>query len=78
MIAAGGLDEVRRLAELKLAPELPVTRALGVRPLMAHLDGLLPLEAAIAAAKVETRRYAKRQLTWARSNMIAWSRYKTQ
>jgi tRNA dimethylallyltransferase len=48
-------------------------RALGVRPLLAHVQGMLALDAAIAAAKTETRRYAKRQLTWARRNMIAWS-----
>ena len=73
MIEAGALEEVRQLAALELDPGLPVMRALGVRPLLAHVQGMLALDAAIAAAKTETRRYAKRQLTWARRNMIAWN-----
>jgi tRNA dimethylallyltransferase len=38
------------------------------------LNGEIKREEAIARAKTETRRYAKRQLTWAKSNMIAWNR----
>ena len=72
MLAAGALDEVRRLTALGLSSELPVMRALGVAPLAAHLRGVQSLEAAAAAAKTVTRRYAKRQLTWLRRNMIAW------
>jgi tRNA dimethylallyltransferase len=78
MIEAGALDEVRRLAALRLGADVPVMRALGVRPLLAHLGGVLSLEAALVAAKTETRQYAKRQLTWARSNMIAWTPSVTQ
>ena len=70
MLAAGALDEVRALAALGLSSELPIMRALGVAPLAAHLAGRVPLEAAVEAAKAETRQYAKRQLTWLRRNMI--------
>jgi tRNA dimethylallyltransferase len=73
MLEAGALDEVRSLAALGLDPRLPVMRALGVRPLLAHTQGLLAFDAALTDAKTETRRYAKRQLTWARRNMIAWN-----
>jgi tRNA dimethylallyltransferase len=78
MIDAGALEEVRHLATQGLDPELPAMRALGVRPLLVHLRGLLALDAAVEEAKTETRRYAKRQLTWARRNMIAWNYIKTQ
>ena len=64
MLAAGALEEVRALLALGLSGELPVMRALGVAPLAAHLAGEMSLEAAVAAAKTETRQYAKRQLTW--------------
>lgn len=74
MLKEGALDEVKALARQKLDSELPVMRALGVRPLMAFLAGELDREAAVTRAKTETRRYAKRQLTWAKSNMIAWNR----
>jgi tRNA dimethylallyltransferase len=74
MMAAGVLDEVRQLRELHLDTGLPVMRALGVRPLLGLLDGSLDAAQAVELAKIETRRYAKRQLTWARRNMIAWKR----
>jgi tRNA dimethylallyltransferase len=78
MLAAGALDEVRELLALGLSTELPIMRALGVAPLAAHLAGALSLEAAAAAAKTETRQYAKRQLAWLRRNMIAWIVLDTQ
>ena len=73
MLAAGALDEVRRLLALGLSSELPIMRALGVAALASHVTGEVGLEAAADRAKAETRQYAKRQLTWLRSNMIAWS-----
>lgn len=74
MLDDGALEEVKSLGEQMLDPELPAMRALGVKPLMAMLKGDIEPEEAIARAKTETRRYAKRQLTWAKSNMIAWNR----
>lgn len=73
MIEAGALEEVRALMALDLPPDRPACRALGVAPLMAYLRGQLTFSAAMERAKTETRRYAKRQMTWARSNMIAWT-----
>ena len=72
MMAAGALDEVRQMRQMQLDPELPAMRALGVAPLMQHLDGEIALEAAIEMAKTQTRRYVKRQLTWLKRYMIAW------
>ena len=40
--------------------------------LATHLAGEVTREQAIVGAQTETRQYAKRQLTWARRNMIAW------
>ena len=67
MMEAGALDEVRALAALGLDLALPVMKALGVPELAAHLRGELDLEAAIAQAQQATRRYAKRQTTWLRT-----------
>ncbi|MGB0843275.1 MAG: tRNA (adenosine(37)-N6)-dimethylallyltransferase MiaA [Alphaproteobacteria bacterium] len=61
------LEEVRELAALGLSTEAPVMRAIGVPELIAHQRGQLDLEAAIALAQQATRRYAKRQFTWMRS-----------
>jgi tRNA dimethylallyltransferase len=74
MMQAGALNEVRALLALGLSDELPIMRALGVRPLAAHLAGNLGGDEAVAAAKLETRQYAKRQMTWFRRNMIAWQK----
>jgi len=73
MVAAGGLDEVRELKALGLDPSLPAMKALGVRQLMSYLDGECDLETALEDAKTWTRRYAKRQMTWFRRNMISWN-----
>lgn len=74
MIAAGALDEVRALMARDLDPALPAMKAVGVRELAAHLRGETDLPAAIAAAQQETRRYAKRQMTWMRGQMADWPR----
>jgi tRNA dimethylallyltransferase len=72
MMRAGALEEVARLAELRLDPALPIMSGLGVRPLLRHLRGEATREEAVAGAQTESRQYAKRQFTWARGNMIAW------
>ena len=72
MIELGVVDEVRDLLKLKLDPGLPAMRALGVRELGAYVSGALSLAGAISKAKTESRRYAKRQMTWARRFMFDW------
>jgi tRNA dimethylallyltransferase len=74
MVEAGVLEEVRALIARKLDPLAPVMKAVGVRELAAHLAGTLPLAEAVALAQQETRRYAKRQLTWFRNQTPAWER----
>ena len=69
MIAEGALDEVSRLRARALDPMLPVMRAHGVPGLIAHLDGAMDLEDAIARGQADTRAYAKRQVTWFRHQM---------
>lgn len=78
MIAAGALVEMRAIAALDLARDLPLMRALGVRPLIDHLAGRLSLEAAIDDGKLETRQYIKRQQTWLKRHMMSWKIVTTQ
>ncbi len=73
MMASGALDEARAIKKLGLAANLPAMKALGVKQLLAHIDGDVPLEEVVEQAKMMSRRYAKRQMTWLRSNMIAWN-----
>jgi tRNA dimethylallyltransferase len=74
MLSDGALGEVAALAARRLDPALPAMRAHGVRQLIAHLDGRLSLDQARTLAVRDTRRYAKRQFTWARHQMpeFAW------
>jgi tRNA dimethylallyltransferase len=72
MIEDGALEEVRALLALDLPDSLPAMRAHGVRELRAYLTGASSLEDAKTKAKTESRRYAKRQMTWARRFMADW------
>ena len=72
MIEQGALDEVREFMGLELDPRIPAMRAHGVRELAAYLSGALTCEEAVAKAKTESRRYAKRQMTWLRRFMSDW------
>jgi tRNA dimethylallyltransferase len=78
MLEAGALEEAAAFSRLGLGPPLPIAKALGLRPLLAHLGGELSREEAIAAGQAETRAYQKRQETWMRTQMIAWDRLSTQ
>jgi tRNA dimethylallyltransferase len=72
MLAAGALDEVRALAARGLDPTLPAMKAHGVPWLVRHLNGEISLDEAAAGAIMDTRRYAKRQVTWFRNQMTDW------
>lgn len=64
MLAEGAVNEVQKLAARGLSDSLPAMRALGVQELKSYLAGLCSLEEAADTAKMHTRQYAKRQMTW--------------
>ncbi|MCK9916057.1 tRNA (adenosine(37)-N6)-dimethylallyltransferase MiaA [Microbacteriaceae bacterium K1510] len=72
MLTAGALDEVRALAARQLDPLLPAMKAHGVPWLIRHLNGEISLDEAAAGGIMDTRRYAKRQVTWFRNQMEDW------
>ena len=72
MLEAGALDEVRALERRQLDPLLPAMKAHGVPWLIRHHHGEISLDEAAAGAIMDTRRYAKRQLTWFRNQMTDW------
>ena len=71
MVETGALEEAAA-AQKFWAPPAPWTRAIGAAELIAHLQGSLTLDQAIAAGVLATRQYAKRQRTWFRSRMQDW------
>ena len=68
MIAAGLLDEVRRLLDEGFRDALTAAQAIGYKEFVPVIEQGLRLEDAVAAVKQATRRYAKRQLTWFRAD----------
>ncbi|ATC31388.1 tRNA (adenosine(37)-N6)-dimethylallyltransferase MiaA [Caulobacter vibrioides] len=74
MLEQGALDEVRAVEARGLDPALPALKAVGYREFAAHLRGETSLDQALDAARQETRRYAKRQLTWFRNQTPDWAR----
>lgn len=72
MVAAGALEEARAMAT-RYDPALPSCKAIGVPELMAHVRGEVTLAEAEEQASVATRQYAKRQRTWFRARMRAWT-----
>jgi tRNA dimethylallyltransferase len=72
MLEAGALEEVRALAARKLDPSLPAMKAHGVPWLIRHLNGEITMDEAAEGSIMDTRRYAKRQLTWFRNQMKDW------
>jgi len=72
-IAAGLVEEVRGLLATGYAPSLPSMQGLGYKEIAAALNEQTALEDAVVTLKRNTRRYAKRQLTWFRSDpRIRW------
>ncbi|HEX7053828.1 MAG TPA: tRNA (adenosine(37)-N6)-dimethylallyltransferase MiaA [Burkholderiales bacterium] len=68
MLAAGLLDEVRRLRRrFRLTASTPSMRAVGYRQAWEHLEGRSTLEEMRSRAIAATRQLAKRQATWLRA-----------
>ncbi len=71
MLEGGALAEVEALLARGLECDLPAMKAVGVPELARHLAGEIDLAEAVRAAQRATRRYAKRQTTWFRNQIVA-------
>ena len=73
MIEAGLINEVEQLLEIGYSPEVKPMQAIGYRQIVAFLKGRYGLEEAKELIQRDTRRYAKRQLTWFKADPeITW------
>jgi tRNA dimethylallyltransferase len=73
MINSGLISEVERLLKMGYSPELKPMRAIGYRHIVDYLKGRWNLDEATRLIQQDTRRYAKRQLTWFRADSdIIW------
>ncbi len=69
MRSAGLVEEVARLLEAGYDARSPGMSGTGYREIAEHLSGRMTLEDALEAMKVQTRQYARRQLTWFRGQL---------
>ena len=71
MVEAGLVSEAKRVFNSELS--FTSVKAIGYKELFPYLKGELPLEECVEKLKQETRRYAKRQITWLkRDKEINW------
>jgi len=78
MMERGFLEEVKRLKEKGYNRNLTSMKGLGYRELMAHLGGEMNLDQAVERIKTNTRRYAKRQVTWFRGEKgVRWLEFES-
>ena len=76
MLEQGLLEEVKHLLASGYGPESKAMRAIGYKEAVAFLSGEYSLEEAAKLIKRDTRRYAKRQLTWFNADPeIIWLEY---
>ena len=66
MIADGLVEEVKQLTQLEAYASLPVLKTIGYQEIFDFLSGAIDYDEAIRLVKRNSRRYAKRQLTWFR------------
>ena len=63
------LDEVNSLVRAGLGPAVRTANVIGYGELLDHVDHSTGLDEAVARIKQNTRRYAKRQITWFRHQL---------
>ena len=68
MVNDGLLDEVRSLMNTGYSPQLNSMQGIGYKEIISHLNGEITFDEAVEQIKQNSRRYAKRQLTWFRRN----------
>lgn len=73
MIKKGLVDEVQKLGEMGYGRELKPMQSIGYKEINRYLEGEMSLERAVELIKRDTKRFAKRQMTWLRKDKeIKW------
>lgn len=73
IVKNGLINEVKKLKEMEISPDLPAMKAIGYKEIYSYLENETSLKEAITNVMKNTRHYAKRQLTWLkRYDDIKW------
>ncbi len=68
MVETGLIDETKRLLQRGFSPNLRSMQTLAYKHMIDYLEEKIGLEATVGRIQRDTRNYAKRQITWMRSN----------
>lgn len=74
MLKTGAIKEVKKFIKLKVRRDKSANKAIGINEIKEYLNNEKQLSEIKEKISIKTRQYAKRQNTWARSNMISWFR----
>ena len=72
MINGGAIKEAKKFNTMGIRGELTANNILGLKELVAYLNGKITLDNAIDRSIIRTRQYIKRQMTWFRGQMKDW------
>ena len=71
MLSEGVVDEVKKFLKNKISTDHPLHKAIGLEILSNYSQGEIKTEEALSLFSRDTRRYAKRQLTWFKNRAIS-------
>ena len=74
MINKGAILEVKKFLRLKIQSSKTAHKAIGIMEIRDFLNKKIDISEVIERISIKTRQYAKRQVTWARGNMINWNK----
>ncbi len=74
MLQDGAINEVRKFLRIKVKKENSSNKVIGIKEISDYLNNTIDLSEAKDQISIKTRQYAKRQTTWARSQMKTWQK----
>ena len=72
MFKQGAKKEVDKFIKLKVKKDMSANNIIGIHEIANYSNNSLSLQAAKELIRIRTRKYAKRQFTWARGKMTSW------
>tara|TARA_B100000886_G_scaffold235585_1_gene164894 strand:+ start:1371 stop:2279 length:909 start_codon:yes stop_codon:yes gene_type:complete len=75
MIKKGVISEVQKFNRIKVRKDKTSTKAIGIDEVNEYLQKKIEINEVIEKISIKTRQYAKRQRTWATSNMQNWIKF---
>ena len=74
MIEKGAAQEVLRFMKLRVPMSKSASKAIGINELKEYFNKKIQIDEVIEKISIKTRKYAKRQTTWGRGNMLDWNK----